>query len=93
MKHKPGETIEEFVARLRPVIAHLGYDDLAIYDPFLAALSEKVEEQLIMAGGDLANATNIAQRYYNLLESRQVSTNEFCKKAFVMIMAIIITLP
>ncbi len=50
MKHKPGETMEEFVARLRPVAAHLGYDDLAIRDQFLAGLSEKVKEQVIMAG-------------------------------------------
>ncbi len=46
MKHKPGETMEEFVARLRPVAARLGYDDLAIRDQFLAGLREKVEEQV-----------------------------------------------
>ncbi len=64
--------------RLRPVAARLGYDDLAICDQVLAGLSEKVEEQVIMVGGDLANAINIAQGYY--IWRRFSQCNKHCLK-------------
>ncbi len=70
MKYKANETMEEYVSRLCPLAARLGYDDLAIRDQFFAGLPEQIE-QITMAGGDLANAIQVAQKYANLLESRQ----------------------
>ncbi len=76
MKYKVSEIMEEYVSRLHPLAARLGYDDLAISDEFLAGLPEKIEEQVSMAGGDLANAIQVAQKYANLLESRQTIRKE-----------------
>ncbi len=49
---KPGETMEEYLARLRPLAVRLAYDDQAIRDHFIAGLTEKIEE-VVKAGETL----------------------------------------
>ena len=77
-KLKPGETVDEFLTRLQPMLQALNYDDAQKIDLLNDCLSEEMLFEVNMLNpGNLQEFVNAAQRYLDLSASKTKKAVEF----------------
>ncbi len=76
-----GESIEAFVARIKPLAERLNKDDDDVQEKIYDVLPDELSEQVEMAGGTLANTIQLAQRRLDIKAKKKATVKEVTFRA------------
>ena len=74
--YKPGESLESYMGRIKPLAERLGYQGELVKDQFLHGLSYDVKVAVSMAGCDTIEGMVIAAQRFVDLQTGRASTRE-----------------